>query len=119
MEENRMNMIRSLLFAIVLGSSLLAIGPAAAQTADPALAPETTMEGTIQKLEFEDSAIIFEGIRFHAAPDLVVEIRGSHGAFTMLKEGMKARITYRVVSPSFRQAVRIEQLPDNYTLEEV
>lgn len=80
-------------------------------------APEKQMEGTVQELDFGANTMIFEGIRFRMAPELTVEIRGSHGAFTMLQEGMKAAVTYRVLSASDREAVRIEQLPDNYRLE--
>ena len=53
------------------------------------------------------------------APDLVVEIRGGPGAFTMLQEGMKAVVTYRVISASERHAVSIVQLPDNVAVDEV
>jgi hypothetical protein len=81
-------------------------------------APEKTMEGTIQELDFGANTMIFQGVRIRMAPDVQVEIRGSYGAFTMLQVGMKALVTYRVLSPSEREAVHIEQLPDNYTLEE-
>ena len=36
----------------------------------------------------------------------------------MLRPGMKALVTYRVISASEREAVRIEQLPDNMAIEE-
>ena len=82
------------------------------------MAPETEMQGTIEALDFSANTMIFEGMRFHMAPDLQVEIRGSYGAFTMLTVGMKALVTYRMISGSERHAVRIVQLPDNTALEE-
>lgn len=82
-----------------------------------ALAPEKDMDGTIQALDFGAGTMIFEGTRFHMAPELEVEIRGSYGAFTLLETGMKATVTYRVISESERHAIRIVQLPDNFRLE--
>ncbi len=81
------------------------------------LAPEKEMEGVIQAVDFGTNTLIFEGVRFQAVPDVEVEIRGSYGAFTMLQAGMKAVVTYRVVSESERHAIRVVQLPDNYRLE--
>lgn len=81
------------------------------------LAPEKEMDGTIQSLDYGANTMIFEGVRFHMAPGLTVEIRGSYGAFTMLEEGMNATVTYRVVSESERYATEIVQLPDNFRLE--
>ncbi len=107
-----MNIGRKLLFLMLLVTSSLA---GAASTL--AIAPEKEMEGTIQELDFGANTMIFQGLSFRMAPELTVEIRGSHGAFTMLQEGMKAHVTYRVLSASEREAVRIEQLPDNYSLE--
>ena len=82
-----------------------------------AFAPEKQMEGTIQALDFGANTLIFEGLRFQVLPEVEVEIRGSHGAFTMLRSGMKAVLTYRVVSGTERHIVRVVQLPDNYRLE--
>ena len=75
------------------------------------------MEGTIQAVDFGANTLIFEGVRFQVLPDAEVEIRGSYGAFTMLQAGMKAVVTYRVVSESERHVIRVVQLPDNYRLE--
>ena len=107
--------LKTILTSLLVLVPLAFASGAAAQNAD--LAPLKEMEGVIQELEFGDNAMVFEGVRMHMAPDLVVEIRGSYGAFTLLQEGMKAIVTYRVVSASRREAVRIEQLPDNVELE--
>lgn len=109
-------MKRTLALLVVL---LLGAGQAPAESSLTFLAPEKTMEGTIQALDFGSNTMIFQGTRIHVPPEAEVQIRGSYGAFTMLREGMKASVTYRVISASEREAVRIEQLPDNYRLEEV
>ena len=110
-----MKQIRLWLLTLALaGGSVLA-----AESNLSFLAPEKTMEGTIQALDYGANTMIFQGTRIRMAPDVQVEIRGSYGAFTMLREGMKAQVTYRVISASEREAVRIVQLPDNYALEEV
>ncbi|MGE0625790.1 MAG: hypothetical protein AB7I04_22950 [Pseudomonadales bacterium] len=114
-----MKRLKSLLTVALLAAASLLAGGAAAQSLDPALAPVTEREGTIQQLEFADNSMIFDGNRYYMAPDLVVEIRGTHGAFTMLQAGMKARIVYRVISGSRREVFQIEQLPDNYDVEGV
>ena len=101
-----------------LGIVLLAVsGVTAAASTLSIIAPEKVMEGNIEQLDFGANTMIFEGVRFKMAPELTVEIRGSHGAFTLLQEGMKAVVTYRVLSASEREAIRIEQLPDNQRLE--
>jgi len=104
---------------ILAGFLILLCGGSFAAAGLAELAPVDEMEGTIEEIDFGAGTIIFEGVRFHMAPDLSVEIRGSHGAFTMLEEGMKAVVTFRVVSASERHAIHIEQLPDNVTLEGV
>ena len=113
--ELSMQRLKMLMASLLVFVPLAVSSGASAQNAD--LAPMKEMEGVIQELDFAQNAMIFEGIRMHMAPELVVEIRGSYGAFTLLEEGMKALVTYRVVSASHRVAVRIEQLPDNVELE--
>lgn len=108
-----MNLGRNVLLVVLL----MVGGVAGAATTMSFAAPEKEMQGTIEALDFGANTMIFEGVRFRMAPDLTVEIRGSHGAFTMLQEGMKAVVTYRVLSASDREAVRIEQVPDNQVLD--
>ena len=114
-----MNSTRRTILAtcLALGAMLGAGTTASAERTMSYLAPEKEMEGTIQQLDFGANTMIFEGIRFHMAPDLQVEIRGTYGAFTMLSEGMKALVSYRVLSESAREAFKIEQLPDNMDIE--
>ena len=103
-----------LLMGLLMG---LPFGGGAALAASVDLAPEKELEGTIQALDFGANTLIFEGTRFQMGVGAEVEIRGSYGAFTMLKEGMKAVVTYRLLSESERVVTRIVQLPDNYALE--
>ena len=110
-----MQRLKTLMASLLMLVPLAFASGASAQDAD--LAPVKSMEGVIQELSFGENSMVFEGVKIHMAPDLVVEIRGSYGAFTMLQEGMKALVTYRVLSESRREAVRIEQLPDNRELE--
>ncbi len=109
----------SLLKAGLLTAGLLLAGAAHAAEVISELAPEMETEGAIQRLDFGANTMIFQGVRYQMAPDLVVEIRGGPGAFTMLQVGMKAVVTYRVISASERHAVSIIQLPDNTVIEEV
>jgi hypothetical protein len=102
---------------LTLGGLLGVGNTASAESTLSFLAPEKEMSGVIQSLDFGANTMIFEGIRYRMAPDVQVEIRGSYGAFTMLEEGMKAIVTYRLISASEREVVKIEQLPDNVRLE--
>jgi hypothetical protein len=104
---------------LLLAAALLALGGSsmAEEVLPSYMAPEKQRYGIIQELDFGANTMIFEGYRYRMAPELEVEIRGSYGAFTMLQPSMKALITYRVLSPSDREVVRIEQLPDNHAID--
>ena len=104
-----LGLVMGLLMGLPIG------GPAMAASVD--MAPEKELEGTIQALDFGANTLIFEGTRFQMGVGAQVEIRGTYGAFTMLREGMKAVLTYRLLSESERVVTRIVQLPDNYSLE--
>ena len=81
-------------------------------------APQKSLTGTIQELNFAQNSMILSGTSYYAAPDVNVEIRGTFGAFTMLQTGMKVYIVYRLISGTQRELVEIKQLPDNTALEE-
>ncbi|TNF84265.1 MAG: hypothetical protein EP301_10960 [Gammaproteobacteria bacterium] len=108
----KLKLTKSLIVLLLVSASSLVLAASLAE-----LAPVKEMEGTIQSVDFGANTMIFEGVRFDVLPDAEVEIRGSYGAFTMLQAGMKAAVTYRVVSESERHAIRVVQLPDNYRLE--
>jgi hypothetical protein len=107
-----MNTLKSLLLVILIGLSQA--GMAASLSF---LAPEKEKTGTIQQLDFGANQMIVDGYRYRVAVDVQVEIRGSYGAFTMLQEGMKINMVYRVISESEREIITVEQLPDNSNLE--
>lgn len=104
---------------LALGALAASVGAFSEDQAVWETAPEKELAGIIQDLDFGSNTMIFQGLRIRMAPDVQVEIRGTYGAFTMLHVGMKARVTYRVISASEREAVRIEQLPDNMVFEDV
>lgn len=105
---------------VIFAGFLLLLGGATFAAEEVAeLAPEMETEGMIEALDFGANTMIFQGVRYQMAPDLSVEIRGGPGAFTMLQVGMKAIVTYRVISATERHAVNIQQLPDNTALDEV
>ena len=106
-----LKLTKSLMALLLVSISSLVLAASVAE-----FAPEKEMEGTIQAVDFGANTMIFEGIRFQVMSDAEVEIRGSYGAFTMLQPGMKAVVTYRLVSESERHAIRIVQLPDNYSV---
>lgn len=105
--------------AFIAGFLLLLGGATFAAESVVELAPEMEMEGVIEDLDFGANTMIFGGVRYYMAPDLTVAVRGGPGAFTMLQVGMKAVVTYRVISASERHAVQIEQLPDNVAVDDV
>ncbi len=108
-----MKTLRSLLVVILFG-----LAQAALAASPSLLAPEKEGTGTIQALDFGANEMIVDGYRYRMAPDVVVEIRGSYGAFTMLVEGMRINMVYRVISGSDREVIKVEQLPDNSVVEE-
>ncbi|MEM9620948.1 MAG: hypothetical protein AAF993_04815 [Pseudomonadota bacterium] len=59
-------------------------------------APPVQMEGqgVIHGLSFETDQILVGGQMYYMSQTARVEIAGSYGAFTMLKEGMKVRFNY-------------------------
>ena len=98
-----MNTLKSLLLVILIGLTQSAM---AAQLSF--LAPEKERTGTIQQLDFAANQMIVDGYRYRVPVDVQVEIRGSYGAFTMLTEGMKINMVYRVISESDREVLQIE-----------
>ena len=81
--------------------------------------PEREKAGTIEVVEMNRSSLIVDGIRYEVALDAQVEIGGSYGAFTMLKVGMKISFTFKQVSNTSREIVRIQQIPSRFRIEEV
>lgn len=82
-------------------------------------APLRTKVGIIREVNLADSSLIVSGMRYEVALDADVQIRGSYGAFSMLTKGMQIQFTYQVKSESERTIIEIEQIPDNFSIEQV
>ncbi len=96
-----------------LCSLLLALAPTAHSV--PA---ESEGFGYVQILEFDRNAVVIEGARYFAGPELRVEINGTYGAFTMLKPGMKVRFVYRQARGGPRELVFVEELGAAVVIEQ-
>jgi hypothetical protein len=82
-------------------------------------APLRTKVGIIREVNLAESSLVVSGMRYEVAFDANVEIRGSYGAFSMLTTGMQIQFTYQVNSESERTIIEIEQIPDNFSIEQV
>ncbi len=51
-------------------------------------------EGELQRLDFAANTMIINGYLYHVTDTTKVEIGGSFGAFTMLKEGMLVEFSF-------------------------
>ena len=110
-----MNIMRNagLLFALLLACWSHPAWSQAGVTPD-----EVEEEGVIHELVVEANSLIISGVSFRVAYDARVQIRGTYGAFTLLRPGMKVKYLYRDYGDD-REIFEIEQLPDNTVLEEV
>ncbi|MCZ6640255.1 MAG: hypothetical protein O7G86_04105 [Gammaproteobacteria bacterium] len=98
---------------------LFSIGPLLAHsTVQSGTHAERQKAGIIETVEVNSSGLIVDGIRYRVAIDAQIEIGGSFGAFTMLQAGMKIQFTYKDLSDTRREIVRIEQIPSHFRVEE-
>ncbi len=111
-----MKIVQKLLLGIVLSTTGLLTAYGAIQGGPY---PERQKAGTIEIVELHKSSLIVDGIRYRVALDAQVEISGSYGAFSMLQVGMKVNFTYRDISNTRREIVRIQQIPSRFRIEEV
>jgi hypothetical protein len=101
--------------ALLIGSVLIAVAPAAA--AEPlAIDNETPWPlvltaGEIQALDLANHTLIANGLRYTVALDVQVQIGGGAGAFTLLEPGMQIAFEYLRISDEERRVVRIRQMP--------
>ena len=79
---------------------------------------ETDRTGVIHKVELGAQSVIISGMRYRVAIDAHVEIDGTYGAFSMLREGMRVRFVCTLISPEEREIVRLETLPAGFVLED-
>lgn len=101
----------------LLASWLLLAGAASAQ--DAGQYPLTEKAGVIQELDFAGNSMVIDGMEYHVAVDVKVEIGGSYGAFTMLQPDMRVRFEFLIISPESRRITLIQELPDNVELDAV
>lgn len=87
--------MRTLLLTLLLLGATTAI-----QAADTTLTGQLLQsvfrdtEGEIQKLDFADWEIVVDGLRYEVARDVIVFDDGLESAFTFLRTGSSARVTY-------------------------
>ena len=74
--------------------------------------------GVIRSLDYGANTMIVNGIRYHVAIDVQVDLGGGHGAFTMLQEGWNVEFDYRIRSSVEREIVRLRRIPANFVIEE-
>lgn len=69
-------------------------------------------QGVIHALDFEKYTILVSGRTYHVSQTVHVEIAGSYGAFTLLKQGMKVRFNYLEYSDGRNEIVQLYE--DNF-----
>jgi hypothetical protein len=87
---------------------------AAAAWAEP---PIVEAEGQIHQIDYGTNELVISGVAYRMAYDADVRVRGSHGAFTMLQNGMKVAFIFKR-ERDLREIFELEQLPDSTVLEE-
>ena len=90
--------------------------PLGAQEIPPNYAEEE-YQGVVRKVSIEDSKLVVSGWIFDVPADAPVTIRGTHGALSMLQEGMQVSVIYRMAEKT-RVVLSIDQLPDNHEIPE-
>lgn len=81
--------------------------------------PLAESAGVIQELDFGGNAMVIDGMSYHVATDVQVQIGGSHGAFTMLQPDMRVYFEFLQISPRARRITVIRELPDGVALDGV
>jgi len=98
------------LLKIVFAGWLLSLSASTlAQEYAPA---EGRAEGQIQGLDFANSALTIQGSRLQIDDSAEVEIGGTYGAFTMLREGMMVEYWYHRYSDGRRVIFELRELTD-------
>lgn len=84
-----------------------------------AAAPADTGVGVIEEINLASQEMIVSGLSYRVALDAQVEIDGSYGAFTMLRQGMQIEFDFEKHSSTERVITRIQHIPDRFSIEEV
>jgi hypothetical protein len=78
--------------------------------------PEREAFGVVERLEFDRSSLIVNGLRFRVAIDAHVRINDGPGAYTMLTNGAKVHYIYRMLPDRTREIITlqtVERIPDD------
>jgi hypothetical protein len=86
-------------------------------TAARAAYPEKEGTGYIERIDFDASSLIVNGLRFKVPSYAKVTIDGSFGAFTMLREGMLIHYDFLAISATEREITVIETRPQGEAFE--
>lgn len=112
-------MVRSLTLALFL---LAASGTSAAAEAMARQIPGSVFEhgsGVVQVLDFGRNEARIEGMRYEAAPDVVVFDDGLQSAFTLLSVGDAVQFTYeRELGGMERRLIRVLEVVDPARLQQ-
>ena len=115
----------------VLSRFALALLVATGLGSGPAFAADDTLmieaEGVVQDVSVSESKVQITGIRYEVESQARVQVRGTRSSIAALETGMKVRFVYEVVE-GFEAEMKaredasvissIEQLPDDYVVEE-
>ena len=74
--------------------------------------------GVVHRLLLDRTEVVISGLRYRVSADARVEIRGSFGAFGLLRADMKVHFRYRRYQSGRLEIFEIEQLPHNSWIEE-
>ena len=74
-------------------------------------------QGTLFEMEWESQTAIINGYRYHFEADSKVQINGSYGAWSMLKEGTNVDFLFRLDGMAHRSIVELYTLPDDFPMQ--
>jgi len=75
-------------------------------------------QGTVFEMEWGSQTAIINGYRYRFAPDAKVQIDGSYGAWSMLKEGTNVDFLFRLDNDMTRRTImELYTLPPGYPMQ--
>ena len=81
-------------------------------------APQGDRTGTIQAIDIGNSEVKISGRRYKVSQTVSVEIAGSYGAFTMLKQDMNVAFTYQRLDNGVLEILSMRELMPGDFFEE-
>ena len=82
------------------------------------VAPIAETRGSIDELRFADNTMLIGGTLYSVSSAARVEIGGTYGAFTMLKEGMNVDVEFYQFNDGTREIIMIRELLRGEVVEE-